>query len=74
MIHYGNVFFQKPVSFLKDSHFGKEDINIDVDTGIQMFVEGKSAMFHGHPTDYAAAAETDGCGADPYSLLFTDIG
>ena len=23
---------------------------------------------------YAAAAETDGCGADPYSLLFTDIG
>ena len=28
----------------------KEDINIDIDTGTQMFVEEKSAMFHGHPT------------------------
>ena len=42
--------FSETSQFLKDSHFGKEDINIDVDTGIQMFVEGKSAMFHGHPT------------------------
>ena len=43
--------FSETSQFLKDSHFGKEDINIDVDTGIQMFVEGKSAMFHGQPTD-----------------------
>lgn len=42
--------FSETSQFLKDSHFGKEDINIDVDTGTQMFVEGKSAMFHGHPT------------------------
>ena len=42
--------FSETSQFLKDSHFGKEDINIDVNTGIQMFVEGKSAMFHGHPT------------------------
>lgn len=42
--------FSETSQFLKDSHFGKEDINIDIDTGTQMFVEGKSAMFHGHPT------------------------
>ena len=60
--------FSETSQFLKDSHFGKEDINIDVDTGIQMFVEGWTS------DGYAAAAETDGCGADPYSLLFTDIG
>ena len=42
--------FSETSQFLKDSYFGKEDINIDVDTGIQMFAEGKSAMFHGHPT------------------------
>ena len=42
--------FLETSQFLKDSHFGKEDINIDIDTGTQMFVEGKSAMFHGHPT------------------------
>ncbi len=44
------TYFFRNQSVFKDSHFGKEDINIDVDTGIQMFVEGKSAMFHGHPT------------------------
>ena len=42
--------FSETSQFLKDSHFGKEDINIDIDTGTQMFVDGKSAMFHGHPT------------------------
>ena len=42
--------FSETSQFLKDSHFGKEDINVDIDTGTQMFVEGKSAMFHGHPT------------------------
>ena len=42
--------FSETSQFLKDSHFGKEDINIDIDTGTQMFVEEKSAMFHGHPT------------------------
>ena len=42
--------FSETSQFLKDSHFGKEDINIDINTGTQMFVEGKSAMFHGHPT------------------------
>ena len=42
--------FSETSQFLKDSHFGKEDINVDINTGTQMFVEGKSAMFHGHPT------------------------
>ena len=41
--------FQKPAGFLKDSHFGKDDILVDVDTAYRSFVEGKAAMFHGYP-------------------------
>ena len=37
--------------FSETSHFSKEDINVNITTGTQMFVEGKSAMFHGQPTD-----------------------
>lgn len=43
--------FLETSQFLKDSHFSKEDINVNINTGTQMFVEGKSAMFHGQPTD-----------------------
>lgn len=43
--------FSETSQFLKDSHFSKEDINVNSNTGAQMFVEGKSAMFHGQPTD-----------------------
>ena len=43
--------FSETSQFLKDSHFSKEDINVNVNTGTQMFVEGKSAMFHGQPRD-----------------------
>ena len=43
--------FSETSQFLKDSHFSKEDINVNINTGTQMFVEGKSAMFHGQPTD-----------------------
>ena len=43
--------FSETSQFLKDSHFSKEDINVNVNAGTQMFVEGKSAMFHGQPTD-----------------------
>ena len=43
--------FSETSQFLKDSHFSKEDINVNITTGTQMFVEGKSAMFHGQPTD-----------------------
>ena len=42
--------FSETSQFLKDSHFSEEDINVNSNTGTQMFVEGKSAMFHGHPT------------------------
>ncbi len=41
-------FRNQPVS--ERLTFYKEDINVDSDTGTQMFVEGKSAMFHGYPT------------------------
>ena len=43
--------FSETSQFLKDSHFSKKDINVNVNTGTQMFVEGKSAMFHGQPRD-----------------------
>ena len=43
--------FSETSQFLKDSHFSKEDINVNINTGPQMFVEGNSAMFHGQPTD-----------------------
>ena len=43
--------FSETSQFLKDSHLSKEDINVNVNTGTQMFVEGKSAMFHGQPRD-----------------------
>ena len=43
--------FSETSQFLKDSHFSKEDINVNVNAGTQMFVEGKSAMFHGQPRD-----------------------
>ena len=42
---YGNVFFQKPARFLKDSHLGKDDILVNADIAYQTFVEGKAAMF-----------------------------
>ena len=55
---FDNIRFEetlwKPIfseinTFLKDSHFSKEDINVDVDTAAQTFIEGKAAMFHGYP-------------------------
>ena len=48
MTHYGNVFFRNQY-ILKDSHFTKDDISVDIDTATQMFLEGKAAMFHGYP-------------------------
>ena len=41
--------FSETNTFLKDSHFTKEDISVDINTATQMFLEGKAAMFHGYP-------------------------
>ena len=41
--------FSETNTFLRDSHFTKEDISVDINTAIQMFLEGKAAMFHGYP-------------------------
>lgn len=49
MLHCGNVSFHKPVTFLKDSHFTKDDISVDITTATETFLEGKAAMFHGYP-------------------------
>lgn len=43
------TYFSETGRFLKDSHFGKDDILVDVDTAYRSFVEGKAAMFHGYP-------------------------
>ena len=34
---------------LKDSHFTKDDISVDITTATETFLEGKAAMFHGYP-------------------------
>ena len=36
-------------TFLKDSHFTKDDISVDINTATETFLEGKAAMFHGYP-------------------------
>ena len=36
-------------TFLKDSHFTKDDISVDITTATETFLEGKAAMFHGYP-------------------------
>ena len=41
--------FSETNTFLKDSHFTSDDINVDVNTAAQRFLEGKAAMFHGYP-------------------------
>ena len=41
--------FSETNTFLKDSHFTKDDINVDINTATQRFLEGKAAMFHGYP-------------------------
>ena len=36
-------------TFLKDSHFTKDDISVDITTATETFLKGKAAMFHGYP-------------------------
>ena len=60
-------------TFLKDSHFTKDDISVDITTATETFLEGKAAMFHGYPAPYTGIPETDGCRIDPYSFFLTDF-
>lgn len=48
----GHRIFSKIHQFLKDSCFTKEDVNLSIDDGTNMFVEKKSAIFHGTPDIY----------------------
>lgn len=48
----GHRIFSKTHQFLKDSCFTKEDVNLSIDDGTNMFVEKKSAIFHGTPDIY----------------------
>lgn len=48
----GHRIFSKTYQFLKDSYFTAEDVNVSIDDGTNMFVEKKSAIFHGSPDIY----------------------
>ena len=48
----GHRIFSKTYQFLKDSYFTSEDVNLSIDDGTNMFVEKKSAIFHGTPDIY----------------------
>ena len=48
----GHRIFSKTHQFLKDSCFTAEDVNLSIDDGTNMFVEKKSAIFHGTPDIY----------------------
>ena len=41
--------FSETANLLKDSCFTQEDLDCDTDAAMQLFVEGKAAMFHGSP-------------------------
>jgi raffinose/stachyose/melibiose transport system substrate-binding protein len=41
--------FSETSTFLKDSYLTKEDLNVDIDTATQTFIDGKAAMYHGYP-------------------------
>ncbi len=41
--------FTETSTVLKDSYFTKEDLSYDTAAAMQMFVDGKAAMFHGSP-------------------------
>lgn len=41
--------FTETSTLLKDSHFTEEDLTYDTDKAMQLFVDGKAAMFHGSP-------------------------
>ena len=48
----GHRVFSKTHQFLKDSYFTSEDVNLSIDDGTNMFLEKKSAIFHGTPDIY----------------------
>lgn len=48
----GHRIFSKTHQFLKDSYFTSEDVNLSIDDGTNMFLEKKSAIFHGTPDIY----------------------
>lgn len=50
-IHFDDEFwlkvYEETSQFIKDSHFIADDLNVDIDTGWEMFLNEESAMFHG---------------------------
>ena len=50
----GHRIISKTNQFLKDSQFTSEDVNLSIDDGTNMFVEKKSAIFHGSPDIYSS--------------------
>ncbi len=52
-ISFDDKLWKKIIShtntLLKDSHFTEEDLQVDTAEAMQLFVDGKAAMFHGSP-------------------------
>ena len=46
-----NIFAQT-ATLLKDSGFTADDLSLDTDDAMRLFVEGKAAMFHGSPVHF----------------------
>ncbi len=50
--------FEETENFLRDSHFTEEDLGYGIDEAMQLFVDGKAAMFHGTPVNMKACQES----------------
>ncbi len=44
-----NSIMAHTATLLEDSHFTQDDLSVDTDAAMQLFVEGRAAMFHGSP-------------------------
>ncbi len=53
---WGDIF-SHTVALLKDSHFTQDDLSIDTDAAMELFTEGKAAMFHGSPVNLKQCQE-----------------
>lgn len=63
-ISFDDKLWKKIIShtntLLKDSHFTAEDLEVDTDEAMQLFVDGKAAMFHGSPVHLKQCEEQMG--------------
>ncbi len=49
--------FSETAVLLKDTHFTKADLELDTSAAMQLFTDGKAAMFHGSPVNFRQCQE-----------------